>query len=75
MDAQGNVPHMFPDDPLADQGELLTADGWLRATSPSGVASYEGVQMWQGTPGPADWSAEPAQDTRDAESSEDSEDG
>ena len=23
--------------------ELNTADGWLRATAPSGVAAYEGV--------------------------------
>ena len=52
MDERGVVPHMFPDDPLADMEELNTADGWLRATAPAGVAAYEGVQMWQGTAGP-----------------------
>lgn len=66
MDEKGNVPHMFPDDPLIDPEELLTADGWVRATAPSGAASYEGVQMWQGTPGPADWSPEPSQDEIDS---------
>ncbi|MFO7547600.1 MAG: NADH-quinone oxidoreductase subunit NuoI [Acidimicrobiia bacterium] len=66
MHPDGRVPHMFPDDPLADQAELLTADGWLRATAPGGVAAYEGVPMWQGTPGPADWEPEPDQDTRDS---------
>jgi NADH-quinone oxidoreductase subunit I len=65
MDTQGRVPHMFPDDALADQAELLTADGWVRATAPSGKAAYEGVQMWQGTPGPASWDPEPSQETID----------
>ena len=65
---------MFPDDPLADQSELLTADGWVRATAPAGVAAYEGVQMWQGTPGPAEWAPEPTQDERDAVSTPDGSD-
>lgn len=68
MDPSGGVPHVFPEDPLADLGELDHADGWLRATAPSGVASYEGVRMWQGTPGPADWSPEPTQEERDRSS-------
>lgn len=71
MDRQGNVPHMFPDDELADTDELLTADGWLRATSPSGIAAYEGIQMWQSTPGPASWDPEPSQEERDARSEPD----
>ena len=66
MRPDGSVPHMFPDDPLARHEELDTADGWLRATAPSGVAAYEGVQAWQGTPGPASWAPEPTQDERDA---------
>jgi NADH-quinone oxidoreductase subunit I len=66
MDRKGNVPHMFPDDPLIDKEELLTADGWLRATAPSGSAAYEGVKMWQDTPGPASWDPEPTQDEIDA---------
>jgi NADH-quinone oxidoreductase subunit I len=68
MDRSGNVPHMFPDDELADMEELDTADGWLRATAPSGVAAYEGVTMWRGTPGPAEWSPEPSQEERDRSS-------
>lgn len=65
MRPDGGVPHMFEDDHLTDQDELLTADGWLRATAPSGSAAYEGVQMWQGTPGPASWLPEPSQEVRD----------
>src|SRR5680860_591222 len=65
MKPDGSVPHMFPDDPFADYDELTVADGWLRATSPSGSADYQGIQMWQGTPGKADWSPEPAQDEID----------
>lgn len=65
MDTDGDVPHMFPDDPFANMDDLTTADGWLRATAPSGNAAYEGVQMWQATPGPADWDPEPAQEERD----------
>jgi NADH-quinone oxidoreductase subunit I len=66
MKPDGSVPHMFPEDELADHDELLTADGWLRATAPAGLAAYEGVQMWQGTAGPASWDPEPSQDVRDA---------
>ncbi len=66
MNRDGSVPHMFPDDRLANQDELLVADGWVRATAPSGNAAYEGVKMWQGTPGPADWAPEPSQEERDA---------
>jgi NADH-quinone oxidoreductase subunit I len=66
MDRDGVVPSMFPDDPIADQSELLTADGWVRATAPAGRAVYEGVQMWQATPGPATWEPEPTQEEIDA---------
>jgi NADH-quinone oxidoreductase subunit I len=66
MDREGAVPSMFPDDPIADQSELLTADGWVRATAPSGRAVYQGVQMWQATPGPASWEPEPTQEEIDA---------
>ena len=66
MNRDGSVPHMFDDDELADHDELLTADGWVRATAPSGLAGYEGVKMWQGTPGPASWDPEPTQEERDA---------
>jgi NADH-quinone oxidoreductase subunit I len=75
MDQKGNVPHMFPDDELADMGELAVADGWVRATASSGLASYQGVRMWQGTPGPASWDPEPGQDILDAASKPDEDDG
>lgn len=71
MDEDGNVPHMFPDDPLANLDDLGTADGWVRATAPSGVAAYQGVEMWQGTPGPASWDPEPPQDVVDQETRDD----
>jgi NADH-quinone oxidoreductase subunit I len=67
MRRDGTVPHMFPDDELADMKGLDSADGWLRATAPSGMAAYEGVQMWQGTPGSASWDPEPSQDEIDAQ--------
>ena len=65
MNEDGSVPHVYPDDRFADHDELLVADGWVRATAPSGHAAYEGVQMWQGTAGPADWEPEPSQAERD----------
>ena len=71
MGRDGSVPHMFPEDDLSNQRELLTADGWLRATAPSGRAAYEGVRMWQGTPGPASWDPEPTQDEIDARAEND----
>lgn len=66
MDPDGHVPHMFDDDALANHDELQVADGWLRATAPSGNAAYEGVVQWQGTPGTANWDPEPDQEQRDA---------
>ncbi len=42
----GSVPHMFPDDELADMGELHQADGWMRATAPQGRAAFEGIEGW-----------------------------
>ena len=68
MDEDGSVPHMFPADDLTNQEELLTADGWVRATAPSGNPNYEGVKMWQDTAGPASWDPEPTQDEIDARS-------
>ena len=70
MRPDGSVPHMFPDDPLADMNELNSADGWVRATAPSGYAEYEGIKMWQGTPGSGDWSPEPSQDEIDSTGSD-----
>ena len=46
MDAEGNVPHPQPAEPLVDLDELRRPDGWMRATAPSGRAAYEGVVAW-----------------------------
>jgi NADH-quinone oxidoreductase subunit I len=71
MEPDGTVPHMFPDDALADLEGLNTADGWVRATAPAGNPAYQGVKMWRGTPGPASWDPEPSQDEIDARSEPD----
>jgi NADH-quinone oxidoreductase subunit I len=71
MGRDGKVPHMFEDDELADFAELDAADGWLRATASSGKSTYEGIRMWQGTPGSGDWSPEPSQEERDRSSRDD----
>jgi NADH-quinone oxidoreductase subunit I len=65
MDPSGNVPHMFPDEKIGDLAELESADGWMRATAPSGVAAYEGVKMWRDTAGTRSWDPEPGQDEAD----------
>jgi len=75
MDETGKVPHMFPDDELADMDELQVADGWVRAAAPNGLASYEGVRMWQGTPNEANWDPEPSQDIRDGVGQTEEDDG
>ena len=46
VNPDGTPNHMFPDDPLANMDELANADGWMRATAPSGRAAYEGVVGW-----------------------------
>ncbi|MEK7252097.1 MAG: NADH-quinone oxidoreductase subunit NuoI [Actinomycetota bacterium] len=51
MNPDGTVPHPQPDSILIDKGELRLADGWMRATSPSGRAAYEGVIAWTPTAG------------------------
>ena len=51
MSPDGTVPHPQPDSILVDKGELRLADGWMRATAPSGRAAYEGVIAWTPTAG------------------------
>jgi len=51
MDTDGNVPHPQPPSKLIDLDELKIADGWLRATSPSGRAAYQGMAGWTPTAG------------------------
>jgi len=42
----GSPNHMFAEDEFANFEELTEGDGWMRATAPSGRASYEGVVGW-----------------------------
>ena len=42
----GTPNHPQPKSILADFQELSAGDGWMRATSPSGRADYEGVIQW-----------------------------
>lgn len=51
VDESGSPRHMFETDRFADFEELGKADGWMRATSPQGRASYEGQVAWSGSAG------------------------
>ena len=51
MSPEGDVPHPQPASKLIDLDELKVADGWMRATAPSGRAAYEGVRGWTPTAG------------------------
>jgi NADH-quinone oxidoreductase subunit I len=42
----GTPNHPQPDGPLINLAELRIADGWMRATAPSGRAAYEGIPAW-----------------------------
>jgi len=44
--ADGAPNHPQPAGKLIDLDELGIADGWMRATAPSGRAAYEGVVAW-----------------------------
>ena len=46
VEPDGTPNHPQPDGPLVDLTELKVADGWMRATAPSGRAAYEGVPAW-----------------------------
>ncbi len=46
VEPDGTPNHPQPDGPLIDLAELRIADGWMRATSPSGRAAYEGIPSW-----------------------------
>lgn len=47
VERDGTPNHRQPESPLIDINELRIGDGWMRATSPSGRASYEGVIQWK----------------------------
>jgi NADH-quinone oxidoreductase subunit I len=51
VNSDGSPNHPQPDGPLVDLEELKIGDGWMRATSPSGRASYEGVIAWSESAG------------------------
>ena len=42
----GTPNHPQPEGPLIDLRELKLADGWMRATAPSGRAAFEGIASW-----------------------------
>jgi len=69
MEKDGTVPHPQPDSILVDKGELLEADGWMRATAPSGRAEYEGIQAWTPTLGAGHRPAEQGQSSGQGEDS------
>jgi NADH-quinone oxidoreductase subunit I len=50
-------------------GEDVLTSGWMRATAPSGDATFEGVVSWSGELGHGVRSPEPEQHTRDASQS------
>jgi NADH-quinone oxidoreductase subunit I len=49
--ADGVPNHPQPAGKLIDLDELGIADGWMRATAPSGRAAYEGVVSWTSSAG------------------------
>ncbi len=46
VEEDGTPRHAQSQGPLIDLEELKIADGWMRATAPSGRAAYEGVEGW-----------------------------
>ena len=65
VEPDGTPNHPVPAGRLIDLDELKLADGWMRATSPSGRAEYEGVVQWSESAG---------RESRDASREEDGED-
>ena len=46
VEPDGTPNHAQEPSKLVDLDELRVGDGWMRATSPSGQAAYEGVVAW-----------------------------
>ena len=46
VEPDGTPNHPQPAGPLIDLEELKIADGWMRATAPSGRVDFEGVEAW-----------------------------
>jgi NADH-quinone oxidoreductase subunit I len=59
--ADGVPNHPQPAGKLIDLDELGIADGWMRATAPSGRAAYEGVVSWTPSAGVGVRPPEPGQ--------------
>ncbi len=53
VNPEGIPNHMFTpeQDPMVNLDELKDADGWMRATAPSGRAAYEGIPGWSASAG------------------------
>ncbi|MBL6619846.1 MAG: NuoI/complex I 23 kDa subunit family protein [Ilumatobacteraceae bacterium] len=62
-------PQRMPWEDWRDGEDELTS-GWMRATSPSGDASFEGVEGWSGELGHGVRAPEPTQDVRDGATGE-----
>lgn len=67
----GTPNHAQPDGPLIDLNELTIADGWMRATAPSGRQAYEGIPGWTPSAGVGLRPPEQGQSTRDEQDGED----
>jgi NADH-quinone oxidoreductase subunit I len=63
----GTPNHPQPDSILFDIRELSEGDGWMRATSPSGRADYEGVVQWTPSLRTGELPAEKGQSPSDAD--------
>jgi NADH-quinone oxidoreductase subunit I len=59
------MPQKLPWEDWREGDDLLTS-GWMRATSPSGDATFEGQVGWSGELGYGVREPEPTQDVRDA---------
>jgi len=59
------MPKKLPWEDWREGDDLLTS-GWMRATAPSGDATFEGEVGWSGELGYGIRAPEPTQDVRDA---------
>jgi len=76
VEPDGSPNHPQPDSVLIDVQELRAGDGWMRATSPSGRADYEGVIQWSPSARTGELPAEQGQSSEfDTEDVEDGADG
>ena len=46
VEPDGTPNHPLPTTPLNNIQEMKLGDGWMRATSPSGRAAFEGIEAW-----------------------------